>query len=102
MSCEIGRSDDRSACPIGKSDPTLPGEALKRDDRPGQSRSSVDPGGVLAITGCITRANGGNAVRQLIGMIVGASYLGVHVVALSGAKDGSNSVDMFDIHPRAG
>jgi hypothetical protein len=28
-------------------------------------------------------------------------YLGVHVVALSGAKDGSNPVDIFDIHPRA-
>jgi hypothetical protein len=45
------------------------------------------------IGGCITNANGGNAAKRLIGMNVGASRLGVHVVALSKTKNGWSPVD---------
>jgi hypothetical protein len=58
---------------------------------------SAIPVGALVISGCITRANGGNAATRLIGMNVGASHLDVHVVALSKTKDGWSPVDNFDI-----
>ena len=65
-----------------------------------------DPGsipvGALVISGCITKANGGNAASRLIGMNVGASHLGVHVVALSRTKDGWNPIDTFDLQVKGG
>jgi hypothetical protein len=63
---------------------------------------SAIPVGALVISGCITRAKGGNAATRLIGMNVGASHLNVHVVALSKTKDGWSPVDSFDIQVKGG
>jgi len=60
------------------------------------------PVGALVISGCITKANGGNAVGRLIGMNVGASHLNVHVVAFSKTRDGWNPIDNFDIQVKGG
>ena len=60
------------------------------------------PVGALVISGCITKANGGNAATRLIGMNVGASHLGVHVVALTRTKDGWSPMDTFDIQVNGG
>jgi hypothetical protein len=60
------------------------------------------PVDALVISGCVTKANGGNAATRLIGMNVGASHLGVHVVALSRTKDGFSPVDTFDIQVKGG
>lgn len=60
------------------------------------------PVGALVISGCITKANGGNAATRLIGMNVGASHLGAHVVALSKTKDGWSPIDTFDIQVKGG
>jgi len=60
------------------------------------------PVGALVISGCITKANGGNAATRLIGMNVGASHLGVHVVALTRTKDGWSPMDTFDIQVKGG
>ena len=63
---------------------------------------SAIPVGALVISGCITRANGGNAATRLIGMNVGASHLNAHVVALSKTKDGWSPVDSFDVQVKGG
>ena len=55
------------------------------------------PVGALVISGCITRANAGNAAARLVGMNVGASHLGVHIVALSRTNDGWAPMDTFDV-----
>jgi hypothetical protein len=60
------------------------------------------PVGALVISGCIIKADGGNAAERLIGMNVGASRLGVHVVALSKTEDGWSPVDTFDIQVKGG
>jgi hypothetical protein len=60
------------------------------------------PVGALVISGCITKANGGNGASRLIGMNVGASYLGVHVVALSRTKEDWNPMDAFDLQVKGG
>ena len=60
------------------------------------------PVGALVISGCITKADSGNAAKRLIGMYVGASHLGAHVVALSKTKDGWSPVDTFDIQVKGG
>jgi hypothetical protein len=60
------------------------------------------PVGALVISGCITKADGGNAAKRLIGMNVGASRLGVHVVARSKTKDGWSPVDTFEIQVKGG
>lgn len=60
------------------------------------------PVGALVISGCITTANGGNAAGRLIGMNVGASHLGVHVVALFRTKDGWSPADTFDLQVKGG
>lgn len=60
------------------------------------------PVGALVISGCITKANGGNATARLVGMDVGASHIGVHVVALSRTNDGWNPVDTFDLQVKGG
>jgi hypothetical protein len=64
--------------------------------------TSAIPEGALVIGGCITNANGGNAAKRLIGMNVGASRLGVHVVALSKTKNGWSPVDSFDMQVKGG
>jgi hypothetical protein len=60
------------------------------------------PVGALVISGCITKANGGNAASRLIGMNAGASHLAVHVVALTRTKDGWSPMDTFDIQVKGG
>jgi hypothetical protein len=60
------------------------------------------PIGALVISGCITKANAGNAGSRWIGMNVGASHLDVHVVALSKTKDGWSPVNTFDIQVKGG
>lgn len=60
------------------------------------------PVGALVISGCITKANAGNAASRLIGMNVGASHLGVHVVALTRTKNGWSPMDTFDIQVKGG
>ena len=60
------------------------------------------PVGALVISGCITRANAGNAAARLVGMNVGASHLGVHIVALSRTDYGWAAVDIFDVKVKGG
>ena len=60
------------------------------------------PVGALTISGCITKANSGNAAARLIGMNVGASHLAVHVVVVSKTKDGWTPVDAFDMQVKGG
>jgi hypothetical protein len=60
------------------------------------------PVGAMVISGCITKANGGNAAERLAGMNLGASHLGVHVVALSRTRAGWNPLDTFDIQVKGG
>jgi hypothetical protein len=56
---------------------------------------SAIPVGAMVISGCITRANPGNARARLIGMGVGASDLSVHVIALHRTSDGFQAFDDF-------
>src|SRR5262249_48177085 len=60
------------------------------------------PVGALVISGCITRANAGNAAARLAGMNLGASHLGVHIVALSRTDDGWAPMDTFDVKVKGG
>lgn len=60
------------------------------------------PVAALVISGCITKANGGNSAERLIGLNLGASHLGVHVVVLSRTKDGWDPKDTFDIQVKGG
>lgn len=64
--------------------------------------SRTIPAEATVITGCITRANAGNAAGRLVGMGVGASHLDVHVVVLSKGSAGWNPIDTFDIHVKGG
>jgi hypothetical protein len=60
------------------------------------------PVGAFVLSGCITRANGGNSAERLVGMNLGASHLGVHVVVLSRTKDGWDPKDTFDVQVKGG
>ncbi len=60
------------------------------------------PVGAFVISGCITKANGGNPAERLVGLNLGASHLGVHVVVLSRTKDGWDAKDTFDIQVNGG
>lgn len=60
------------------------------------------PVGALVISGCITRANAGNAAARLAGMNLGASHLGAHIVALSRTADGWATMDTFDVKVKGG
>jgi hypothetical protein len=62
---------------------------------------SIPPGAVI-VTGCITRANKGNAVRRVIGLNLGASRLAVHVVIFSETTHGITPVDTYDIKVKGG
>ena len=64
--------------------------------------SGAIPVGAMVISGCITNVKSGNAAARLIGMNVGASRLGVHVIALSKTKDGFAPVDEFDLQVKGG
>ncbi|WP_158822510.1 DUF4410 domain-containing protein [Granulicella sp. S156] len=58
--------------------------------------------GSLIVTGCITRIDTGNATKRLIGMNVGASRIGAHVIVLSKTNAGLTTVDSFDIQVKGG
>jgi hypothetical protein len=56
------------------------------------------PAGSLVITGCISKAEKGNAAERMIGFGWGASRLNAHVVVLSKADTSLVTVDSFDLH----
>jgi hypothetical protein len=60
------------------------------------------PVGAMVISGCITRADPGNAGTRLVGMEVGASKLNVHVIALRKTADGFRPFDEFDLAVKGG
>jgi hypothetical protein len=60
------------------------------------------PTGAMVISGCITRANPGNAEARLVGMEVGASHLSVHITALHKANEGFQPFDDFTIDVKGG
>jgi hypothetical protein len=60
------------------------------------------PVGAMVISGCITRANPGNAKARLVGMNVGASWLSVHVITLRKTEDGFHPFDDFAIQVKGG
>ena len=63
---------------------------------------NVIPVGALVISGCITKANAGNSAARLVGMNLGASHLGVHIVALSRTDHGWAPTDTFDVKVKGG
>jgi hypothetical protein len=60
------------------------------------------PVGAMVISGCITRANAGNATARLVGMGVGSSMLSVHVIALRKTEDGFHPFDDFALQVKGG
>lgn len=60
------------------------------------------PVGSLIITGCIFKVEEGSAAGRLIGMNLGASRLGAHIVALSKSATGLTPVDSFDVEVKGG
>jgi hypothetical protein len=60
------------------------------------------PVGALVISGCITRADPGNATGRLIGMGLGTSHLAAHVKVLSKSEAGFVPVDEFDVQAKGG
>jgi hypothetical protein len=60
------------------------------------------PVGAMVISGCITRANPGNAKARLVGMGVGSSMLSVHVIALRKTEDGFHPFDDFALEVKGG
>jgi Domain of unknown function (DUF4410) len=65
------------------------------------AESSI-PVGAMVISGCITRANPGNAKARLVGMGVGSSMLSVHVIALRKTEDGFHPFDDFALEVKGG
>ena len=60
------------------------------------------PTGSLVISGCITRADAGNAAERLVGMNLGTSYLAAHVRILSETRSGLVPLDEFDVKTKGG
>lgn len=60
------------------------------------------PMGALVVSGCVTRADAGNAAERIVGMNLGASYLGAHVRVFSKAESGLMPVDEFDVQAKGG
>jgi len=67
-----------------------------------QPDPSAIPVGSLVISGCVTRADSGNAAERLIGMNLGTSYLAAHVRLLSETRSGLVSLDEFDVQTKGG
>jgi hypothetical protein len=53
--------------------------------------------GAIVISGCITRADKGNALGRMVGMNLGASRLAAHVRILSKTASGLRFLDEFDV-----
>lgn len=60
------------------------------------------PVGSMIISGCILKADKGNAVGRMVGMNLGASHLSAHVVVLSKTQAGLHPVDNFDVQVKGG
>ena len=60
------------------------------------------PVGALVISGCITRADPGNAAKRLIGMNLGTSYLDAHVKVLVKKEAGFVPIGEFDVQAEGG
>jgi len=60
------------------------------------------PVGALVISGCITRADPGNAGGRLIGMNLGTSYLDAHVKVLAKKETGFVPMGEFDVRTQGG
>ena len=60
------------------------------------------PLGAYVISGCITRAKGGNSAKRLVGLNYGASHLEAHIVVLSKTENGWHTEDSFDIRVKGG
>jgi hypothetical protein len=60
------------------------------------------PVGSLVISGCLTRADAGNAAERLVGMNLGTSYLAAHVRLLSKTRSGLVLLDEFDVQTKGG
>jgi hypothetical protein len=56
----------------------------------------------LIVTGCITRIDAGSGAKRLLGMNLGASHIGAHVIVFSKTKAGFTTVDSFDIQVKGG
>jgi hypothetical protein len=59
------------------------------------------PAGSLIITGCIFRADKGITPGRMVGMGLGASRLGAHVVVVSKTQTGFTQLDAFDVQVKA-
>ena len=55
------------------------------------------PVGSVVVTGCLFQAQKGNAAERMIGLGLGASRLGAHVVVDSKTETGFARVDSFDV-----
>jgi Domain of unknown function (DUF4410) len=55
------------------------------------------PDGGLVISGCIFKADKGRAIGRMIGLDVGESRLGAHIVFLSKGETGVTPLDSFDL-----
>src|SRR5258707_3791685 len=64
--------------------------------------ASTIPIGSLVISGCITRADAGNAAGRMVGMNLGTSYLAAHVRILSEMRSGLVGLDEFDVQAKGG
>ena len=64
--------------------------------------ASTIPIGSLVISGCITRADAGNAAGRMVGMNLGTSYLAAHVRILSEMRSGLVPLDEFDVQAKGG
>jgi len=60
------------------------------------------PVGSIVISGCVMRADAGNAAERLIGMNLGTSYLAAHVRLLSETRSGLVLLDEFDVQTKGG
>jgi Domain of unknown function (DUF4410) len=93
-----------------KIDPAILDEiSLKMNERLSKKMTVlVDPAesniplGAMVISGCITRANPGNAATRLVGANVGASHLSVHVIALRKTQEGFHAFDDFALDVKGG
>ena len=55
------------------------------------------PDGALVVSGCILKADKGRATGRMIGLDVGESRLGAHIVFLSKGETGVTPLDSFDL-----
>lgn len=112
-SCPVGGADEAASTsgdPIQVDPAILDQLSEKMNERLSKKMTvlvdpaeSTIPSGAMIISGCVTRANPGNATTRLIGANVGASHLNVHVIALRKGEDGAlHPFDDFDLEVKGG